>query len=167
MLAREGEIESVARAMVPAKCRIYCIGAGPNAVTATEAALKARETAYMTIDGMSLEQFLHGPMVTVNPDDQMVVIAVEGPGMAAHRAGLQRAPADRHAALGGRQRHRDGAGRAALRAPRLCRKPLSPLLAVVPVQLLAYYFAVAKGTNPDTFRRDDPRYLTAFSSLSL
>jgi glucosamine 6-phosphate synthetase-like amidotransferase/phosphosugar isomerase protein len=35
------------------------------------------------------------------------------------------------------------------------------------VQLLAYFFAVAKGTNPDTFRRDDPRYLTAFSSLAL
>jgi glucosamine 6-phosphate synthetase-like amidotransferase/phosphosugar isomerase protein len=35
------------------------------------------------------------------------------------------------------------------------------------VQLLAYFFALAKGTNPDTFRRDDPRYLTAFSSLSL
>ena len=46
-------------------------------------------------------------------------------------------------------------------------EPLSPLLAVVPVQLLAYFLAVAKGTNPDTFRRDDPRYLTAFSSLSL
>jgi len=44
---------------------------------------------------------------------------------------------------------------------------LSPLLAVVPVQLLAYFLAVAKGTNPDTFRRDDPRYLTTFSSLAL
>ena len=41
------------------------------------------------------------------------------------------------------------------------------LLAVVPVQLLAYYLALAKGTNPDTFRRDDPRYAAAFGTIQL
>ena len=46
-------------------------------------------------------------------------------------------------------------------------EPLAPLLNVVPVQLLAYYFALAKGTNPDTFRRDDQKYLAAFTSLAL
>ncbi len=44
---------------------------------------------------------------------------------------------------------------------------LSPLLAVVPVQLLAYQMAVVKGVNPDTFRRDDPRYAAAFGLLKL
>jgi glutamine---fructose-6-phosphate transaminase (isomerizing) len=46
-------------------------------------------------------------------------------------------------------------------------EPISPLLSVVPVQLLAYYCALAKGTNPDTFRRDDQKYLAAFTSLQL
>jgi glutamine---fructose-6-phosphate transaminase (isomerizing) len=166
VLAREGEIESVARAMVAAKCRIYCIGAGPNAVTATEAALKARETAYMTIDGMSLEQFLHGPMVTVNPDDQMVVIAVEGPGMerTAQVCNALRLVGTPLWVVGSAIETVPDAPRFALPT---VPEPLSPLLALVPVQLLAYFFALAKGTNPDTFRRDDPRYLTAFSSLSL
>ncbi len=166
VLRREGEIEPVARAMVAANPRIFCIGAGPNAPTATEASLKAREAAYVTIDGMSLEQFLHGPMVTVNPDDRIVAIAAAGLGM--DRLG-QVCNALRligtpiwvvgHAVEGVPD------------APRFplpdLPEPLSPLLAVVPVQLLAYYLAVAKGTNPDTFRRDDPHYLTAFSSLSL
>lgn len=44
---------------------------------------------------------------------------------------------------------------------------LSPLLAVVPIQLLAYQMAVLKGVNPDTFRRDDPRYAAAFGLLKL
>ena len=32
---------------------------------------------------------------------------------------------------------------------------ISPLLAVVPMQMLAYTMAVLRGTHPDTFRRDD------------
>lgn len=164
VLAREGEIEPVARATVDS--RIYAIGAGPNAVTATEAALKAREAAYVTMDGMSLEQFLHGPMVTVNPDDRIVVVAVEGPGMTrtaqvANALRLIGAPlwVIGHAI--------ESVSDAPLFALPTVPEPLSPLLTLVPVQLLAYYFAIAKGTNPDTFRRDNPRYLTAFSSLSL
>jgi glucosamine 6-phosphate synthetase-like amidotransferase/phosphosugar isomerase protein len=44
---------------------------------------------------------------------------------------------------------------------------LSPLLAVVPMQMLAYTVAVLRGTHPDTFRRDDPRYKEAFGLLTL
>jgi glucosamine--fructose-6-phosphate aminotransferase (isomerizing) len=44
---------------------------------------------------------------------------------------------------------------------------ISPLLAVVPMQLLAYHMAVLKGLNPDTFRRDDPVYKDAFGLLKL
>jgi glucosamine 6-phosphate synthetase-like amidotransferase/phosphosugar isomerase protein len=44
---------------------------------------------------------------------------------------------------------------------------LSPLLAVVPMQMLAYTMAVLRGTHPDTFRRNDPRYKEAFGLLTL
>jgi glucosamine--fructose-6-phosphate aminotransferase (isomerizing) len=44
---------------------------------------------------------------------------------------------------------------------------ISPLLAVVPVQILAYQMAVARGINPDLFRRDDPRYAAALGLLKL
>lgn len=166
VLRREGEIEPVARAMIDATCRIFCIGAGPNAPTATEAALKARETAYVTIDGMSVEQFLHGPMVTVNPDDRIVAIAVEGPGMErlAQVCNALRLIGTPLWVVGSAVATVPDAAHFALPT---VPEPLSPLLTVVPVQLLAYFLAIAKGTNPDTFRRDDPRYLTAFSSLAL
>jgi len=39
---------------------------------------------------------------------------------------------------------------------------ISPLLAVVPLQILAYHMAVLKGVHPDTFRRDNPVYVEAF-----
>ena len=44
---------------------------------------------------------------------------------------------------------------------------ISPLLTVVPVQLLAYHMAVVKGINPDLFRRDEERYATALKLLTL
>ena len=44
---------------------------------------------------------------------------------------------------------------------------LSPLLAVVPVQILAQQMAVERQANPDRFRKDDPRYNRALSSLAL
>ena len=55
---------------------------------------------------------------------------------------------------------------------RLLRLPalpelLSPLLTVVPVQILAYHMAVLRGINPDLFRRDDPRYAAALGLLKL
>src|SRR5438128_5549301 len=43
ILAREDEVRSIAREAVADSRRIYFVGAGPNAVTATEVALKAKE----------------------------------------------------------------------------------------------------------------------------
>jgi len=40
---------------------------------------------------------------------------------------------------------------------------VSPILAVVPVQMFAYELAVARKANPDRFRRDDPKYANAIS----
>ncbi|HET8626652.1 MAG TPA: SIS domain-containing protein [Thermomicrobiales bacterium] len=166
VLRREGEVERVAGALHASGGRIFCIGAGPNAQTATEAALKAREAAYAAIDGMSVEQFLHGPIVTVSAEDHAVAIAVEGAGLTrlSEVCGVLRAIGASLWVVGTAVPTTPDATVFAL--PEL-PEVLSPLLTVVPVQLLAYYLAIAKGTNPDTFRRDDPRYAAAFGTVRL
>jgi glucosamine--fructose-6-phosphate aminotransferase (isomerizing) len=40
-------------------------------------------------------------------------------------------------------------------------EPFSALSCLVPLQLFAYHLALARGTNPDTFRVDDPRFARA------
>jgi glucosamine--fructose-6-phosphate aminotransferase (isomerizing) len=40
-------------------------------------------------------------------------------------------------------------------------EPFSALTCLVPLQLFAYYLALARGTNPDAFRTDDPRFARA------
>ncbi|MDI3342009.1 MAG: SIS domain-containing protein [Sphaerobacter sp.] len=164
VLAREDEVLPIAREA--ATRRVYAAGAGPNAVTATEAVIKVREAALGWIDGLPLEQFLHGPIVAVNADDLAVVINV--PGAAQERVGEVAAVLE---TIGARLWL---VGQAVPTAPEatvftLPTVPelISPLLTVVPMQMLAYQMAVVKGVNPDTFRRDDPTYAAAFGLLKL
>jgi glucosamine--fructose-6-phosphate aminotransferase (isomerizing) len=43
----------------------------------------------------------------------------------------------------------------------------SPFVYVLPLQLLTYYLALAKGCQPDRFRRDDPAFAAAHSHYVL
>ncbi|MBA3517586.1 MAG: SIS domain-containing protein [Rhizobiales bacterium] len=164
VLDREAEIVPVAQDAVSR--RIYATGAGPNEVSALELVIKAREAAYATIDALPLEQFLHGPMVAVNADDQAVVIHT--PGAAATRV------AEVAAVLNGIGARLWLVGEPVASLPDVTTfalpaipEILSPLLTVVPMQMFAYQMATLKGLNPDTFRRDNPRYAEAFGLLKL
>lgn len=164
VLAREDEVWPVAR--LAAERRVYVSSAGPNEATALEAVIKAREAAYGQIDALALEQFLHGPIVAVNAGDLAILVHV--PGRATERVREIALVLD---AIGAELwvigRPVEGLARATVFALPETPELLSPLLAVVPVQLLAYQMAVVKGVNPDTFRRDDPRYAAAFGLLKL
>ena len=52
--------------------------AGPNEATALELVIKAREAAYVPIDALHAEQFLHGPMVAFNEGDLLIAVNVPG-----------------------------------------------------------------------------------------
>jgi len=164
VLAREAEVQPVAEDAL--RRQIYAIAAGPNEATALELVIKAREAAYVPIDALHAEQFLHGPMVAFNEGDLLIGVAV--PGKAYDRVAGICAVAD---AMGGKL-WIVGAPVPATPAATIFPLPelpemLSPLLAVVPMQMLAYTMAALRGTHPDTFRRDDPRYKEAFGLLTL
>jgi glucosamine--fructose-6-phosphate aminotransferase (isomerizing) len=164
ILAREDEILPVSREAV--ERRVYAMGAGPNAVSAIEAVIKVREAAYGWIDALPAEQFLHGPMVAFNEGDLAVVINVDG--AATGRVGEITASLN---AMGGKiwlvGKGVDAVPDATLFTLPTVDEMLSPLLTVVPMQILAYQMAVEKGINPDTFRRDNPVYGAAFGLLKL
>jgi glucosamine--fructose-6-phosphate aminotransferase (isomerizing) len=162
VLAREDEVTRVARAI--ADRRVYATGAGPSEVSALELVIKAREAALAPVDALPLEQFMHGPMVCVSAGDAIVLIRV--PGNAAARseeAARMWAALDIDLWVVG-EPVADLDALAQFRLPAL-PEPLSLLLTVVPMQLLAYALAAERGTHPDTFRRDDPRYAEAFGMM--
>lgn len=164
ILDREDEVLPIAKEAI--NRRIYAIGAGPNAVSAIEAVIKVREAAYGWIDALPAEQFLHGPMVALNEGDLAAIINV--PGAASHRMGEISAALN---AMGGKLwivgDGVDATPEATVFALPDTPEILSPLLSVVPMQVLAYQMAVEKSLNPDTFRRDNPTYASAFGLLKL
>ena len=164
LLDRQDEVKPIAGGAIAR--RVYAAGAGPNEATALELVIKAREAAYGWVDALAAEQFLHGPMVAVNAGDLAVMINVPG-------AALERTSAIAQVLNGfGADLWLVGAGVDALPDAPVFTLPeapevLSPLLAVVPMQMLAYEMAVLKEINPDTFRRDDEVYKAALGLLTL
>lgn len=164
VLARHDEVAPIARDA--ASRRVYAVGAGPNEATATEAVIKVREAAQGWIDGLPIEQFLHGPLVAVNADDVAVVINVAGATAAQRVAEITRVLHAIGARLWLIGHAVDGVTAHVFALPEVTEL-ISPLLAVVPVQMLAYEMAVVRGINPDRFRRDEPRYAEALGLLKL
>ena len=131
---------------------VELIGAGPNAWTAQEGALKIRESAYVATEGLSSEQFLHGPSVALDEQDTLVVLDGGGPG------------AERTQAIAGAMEV-TGA-----RVVRIAERDLGEALSIFPltvwVQRIAVELAEARGVSPDRFRyEEDPRREQAIESL--
>ncbi|HLI87319.1 MAG TPA: SIS domain-containing protein [Ktedonobacteraceae bacterium] len=177
ILAREDEVRQVAQEAV--QRRIYFVGGGPNAATATEGALKAKEASYVTTEGFELEQFLHGPEMALEAEDLLIPINVAG--------AAQQRMADLLLAMSEVSERvwligaipnaetealfqRPGWSRFALAdSTTLSAFPeaLTPLLAALPVQLLSNFLAAARGTNADSFRQDHEPYKRARTRLQL
>jgi glutamine---fructose-6-phosphate transaminase (isomerizing) len=147
--------------------RIWLLGGGPAAITAAETALKIRETSYLQAEGLPTETMLHGPFQCVEAEDLFVLTAPEG---AARERTLE------VAGLAGEVGAEvvvvdDGArdapeGIARLTVPPI-PEPFSALTCLVPLQFFTYHLALARGTNPDSFRGDDPRFARADVSARL
>ena len=129
------------------------IGAGPNQWTAAEGALKVRETSRVATEGLSVEQFFHGPSVAV--DGQDTLVALDGGGPGAERLEAVVAAAD---ACGARVHAfaETGLGEA-----------LSIFPLTVVVQRIALELAEQLGTDPDAFGYDVPGRKEAWTALTL
>jgi len=170
VLSREQEVREVAAEAVAHARRLYYIGAGPNAVTAPEGALKAKEAAYVTAEGFELEQAIHGPQVAFETEDVLIPISVRGAAqsrmadflLATSEIGsrvwlIGEAPTAETAELF----KREGWKQFSLGNYADLPEELTPLLTVLPVQLLAEFLAAARGTNADSFRGDQEAYKRA------
>ena len=161
-LSLEPEIRKLAVEIRDAQ-RLYFAGWGPNAATAYEVALKIKETSYMATEGFQLEQYLHGPFVATQ--EGCVVTFIAPPGAGYSRAiQLARAVNETGATAVGLVETGDADLSNVL--SRTIELPavqefLTPLLYLVPLQMLTYWLAVESGSNPDTFRLDDPKHRAA------
>ncbi len=126
---------------------IYYIGRGVNFPIALEGALKMKEISYLHAEGMAAGELKHGtlaliekgtPVIAVNPKDgvfsETLSNAIE---TKARGASVIAVSNENNQAYGD-----------LLEIP-VSDEEFYPLLSVIPLQLLAYYAAVAKGYDPD------------------
>ncbi len=149
--------------------RYYFVGGGPNTATAYEAALKMNEANYSTTVGLNCEQVLHGPWAAMEATDVVFVIAPPGPSYERCLA-LARAAREIGASVVAIVGEGDTA-LSALSAHTVTLPPLpevlTPILAVIPLQLFTYHLALQRGANPDVMRGDQPAHGRARAHFNL
>lgn len=143
--------------------RFFFLGGGPHLVTAHEAALKMMEANYTASTGMQIEEFIHGPISSLEARDVAIVLAPPG---ASHSRALdalkaaQIIGAETIALAEADDEEVKDAATHLVPLP-ICPEPLSILPAIVPLQLFTYHLALARGLNPDLIHRHDERYAAA------
>jgi glutamine---fructose-6-phosphate transaminase (isomerizing) len=167
-LALESDIAEHARGLASSP-RIWLVGGGPGAVAASEGALKIKETSYMTAEGMSAEAMLHGPFQCSEPEDLFILIAPAGPAQSrvADVAGAVREIGARFVVVDDGTATIPADGSAARWSVPSVPEPFAALTCAVPLQLFSYHLALTRGTNPDSFRLEDPRFARAYRRVTL
>jgi glutamine---fructose-6-phosphate transaminase (isomerizing) len=144
------EVRRIARKYAATKTFLY-LGRGASFPVALEGALKLKEIAYVFSEGMSAGDVKHGPIALVSEETAVVIIAVKGDMLDKSIGGMEEIKARKGRVIAVTNVDDERITRIAedvIRVPQT-REALSPLLTVIPLQLLAYYIAVELGRNVD------------------
>ncbi len=132
--------------------RMVVTARGYSYPTAREAALKLMETCYLSAHAWSGADLLHGPLAMIDAEVPVIAVMAEGPGGEAMRPVLRKlrdAGADPFC-LGAARFVADCEPNFML--PDGIAESVSPVLEILPLQLLTLHLALARGGNPDAPR---------------
>ena len=150
-LSHDEDIAAMAHLVAPARDVLY-LGRGPDYPMALEGALKLKEISYIHAEGYAAGEMKHGPIALIDDLVPVIVLAPSGPLFEKTVSNMQEVRA-----RGGRiilisdAKGIANAGEgcmATIEMPEV-HPLIAPLVYAVPVQLLAYHVAVAKGTDVD------------------
>ncbi|MBH1991903.1 MAG: glutamine--fructose-6-phosphate transaminase (isomerizing) [Sphingomonadaceae bacterium] len=150
-LSHDSQIEAMAHLIAPARDVLY-LGRGPDYPMALEGALKLKEISYIHAEGYAAGEMKHGPIALIDDNVPVIVIAPSGPLFEKTVSNMQEVQA-----RGGKVvliSDAEGIASAGEGCMATIEMPkvhplIAPLVYAVPVQLLAYHVAVAKGTDVD------------------
>ena len=150
VLEQAERIKSVTEKYVQRENWLF-MGRGYNYPTALEGALKLKEISYIHAEGMPAAEMKHGPIALINEGMPAVFIANRGAQYTKVLANIEevRARGGHIIAVATEGDNEiEQVAHDVLWVPEVA-EPLSPLLTVVPLQLMAYYAAVLRGHDVD------------------
>lgn len=150
VLKSEKHIKEIAEEYMDVKNFLY-LGRGYNFPVALEGALKLKEISYIHAEGYPAAEMKHGPIALIDENMPVVVVATN---MSAHDkivSNIQEIKARKGriiAIISEQDTVIEGMAEHVIRIPET-EESLTPLLSVIPLQLLAYHIAVLLGRNVD------------------
>ena len=150
-LAHDEDIARHAHLIAPARDVLY-LGRGPDYPLALEGALKLKEISYIHAEGYASGEMKHGPIALIDEAVPVIVLAPSGPLFEKTVSNMQevRARGGKILLISDAEGIAEaGEGcLATIEMPKV-HPLIAPLVYAVPVQLLAYHVACAKGTDVD------------------
>ena len=149
-LAREPEVKKVALALKDMKNFLY-LGRGINMPIAYEGALKLKEISYIHAEGYPAGEMKHGPIALVDKDVPVVCISPRDPWHDKMVSQIQQARARDGIVLAVATEGDEQVQKMADHVLWISDVPwmLSPIITVIPLQLLAYHIAALRGLDVD------------------
>jgi glucosamine--fructose-6-phosphate aminotransferase (isomerizing) len=150
-LAVEPQIVHMAGKYAHARNAMY-IGRGINFPVALEGALKLKEVSYVHAEGYAAGELKHGPIALLDPEVPVVAIATRARTLAKTVSNIEEVRTREAPVIAlvteGENPFDGDLARDVIEVP-ACEELLSPLLNVLPLQLLAYHIAVQRGCDVD------------------
>ncbi len=150
ILEKENSIKDFSKTFTYASNFIY-LGRGYNFPVAMEGALKLKEISYIHAEGYPAAEMKHGPIALISQEMPVVVIATKSATYEKVVSNIQEIKARKGRIISiiteGDEIVKNLSD-FSISIPDT-EECLSPLLAVIPLQLLAYHIAVVKGCNVD------------------
>jgi glucosamine--fructose-6-phosphate aminotransferase (isomerizing) len=150
VLKQNDQARDIARQFIDRENWLF-LGRGYHYPVALEGALKLKEISYIHAEGMPAAEMKHGPIALINEGMPVVFIATRGVQYEKVISNIEevRARGGKIIAVAtegdaGIRRYSDHV----IYVPDTL-EPLQPLLSVIPLQLIAYHAAVARGCNVD------------------
>ncbi len=151
-LNKEEEYRQVAETVLAEARDVLYLGRGSSFPIALEGALKLKEISYIHAEGYAAGEMKHGPIALIDETVPVIVVAPSNSVFDKTASNFEQAKA-----RGGKLvllSDAAGTGRLGNQAVASVTLPtvdpvVAPILYTVPVQLLAYYTAIAKGTDVD------------------
>ena len=150
LLLKENEVEAIAQRFYKSTNALF-LGRGKGFPIALEGALKLKEISYIHAEGYPAAEMKHGPIALIDKNMPVIILALAGRRYDKIMGNIEEVKARGGMVIAvaaeGDQMITEKAD-AIISIPHTT-EALSPILAVIPLQLLAYYIAVKRGCHVD------------------